>query len=117
MNFLYNQEKFTTTFGNLPSLMSSKPKDSDYGLATAALRNYVNKWKLDICMHLWMLDYVGTDKIDPSFNVAEVCCQLSEVKQVRFHNGKLHTDTPDELYANFRYIAVSLPDNASTWSL
>lgn len=32
-------------------------------------------------------------------------------------NGKLTTDTPDELFDRFSEISASLPDNASTWTL
>ena len=68
-------------------------------------------------MHLCMLDYVGNDKIDPSLNVVEVCRQISGLKQVRMVDGRLLTDTPDELFDKFNEISVSLPDNASTWTL
>ena len=68
-------------------------------------------------MHLCMLDYVGNDKVDPSLNVVEVCRQISEVKQMRMIDGKLQTATPDELFDEFSEISVSLPDNASSWTL
>ena len=64
-----------------------------------------------------MLDYVGHDKIDPSLNVVEVCRKISELKKIQSVNGGLITDTPEELFDQFNEISVSLPDNASTWTL
>ena len=52
-----------------------------------------------------------------SLNVAEVCRQTSKLRQVAFSGRRLVTSTPDELYERFSYIAVSLPDKSSSWSL
>ena len=68
-------------------------------------------------MHLCMLDYVGNDKVGPSLNVVEVCRQISEVKQMRMVDGKLHTATPDKLFDELSETSISLPDNASSWTL
>ena len=68
-------------------------------------------------MHLCMLDYVGNDKVDPSLNAVEVCRQISEVKQMRMVDGKLHTATPEGLFNEYSEISVSLLDNASSWTL
>ena len=68
-------------------------------------------------MYLCMLDYVGHDKIDPSLNVVEVYRKISELNQVQSVNGRLITDNPEELFDRFNEISVSLPDNASTWTL
>ena len=64
-----------------------------------------------------MLDYVDNGKVGPSLNVVEVCCQISEVKQMRMVDEKLYTATPDELFDEFSEISVSLLDNASSWTL
>ena len=64
-----------------------------------------------------MPSYMGSNEIDSSLNVAEVCLQISEVKQVCLSNGQLITDTPAELFERFSSIAVSLPDKASSWSI
>ena len=117
MNFLDNQEEFTRTFGSPPTLLPSKPMDNDNGLAMSMLHNYSGKWQLDIYMYFCMLDYVGHDKIDPSLNVVEVCRKISEWKKVQSVNGRLTTDTPYEIFDRFNEISVSLPNNASTWTL
>ena len=64
-----------------------------------------------------MLNYIGHDKVDPYLNVVEVCHKISEVKQVRLINGRLTTYTPDELFDQYSEIPISLPDNASTWTM
>ena len=68
-------------------------------------------------MQLCILDYVGSNKVDPSLNAVVVCRQISEVKQMRMVDGKLHTATPEGLFIEYSEISVSLLDNASSWTL
>ena len=117
MNFLDNQEEFTKTFGSSPTLLPSKPIDNDNGSTISTLHTYSGKCQLDIFMYLCMLDFVGHDKINPSLNLFEVCRKISELKQVQSVNGRLITDIPEELFDRFNEISVSLPENASTWTL
>ena len=117
MKFLDNQTEFVKTFGSNPTLLPSMPTHPDNGSAMLLLHNFSEKCKLDIFIHLCMLDYVGNDIVDPSLNVVEVCRQISDVKKTRMVNGKLHTATPDELFDEFSEISVSLPDNATSWTL
>ena len=112
-----NQMEFSKTFGSSPTLMPSKPTDTDNDSTMLMLYNFSEKCKLDIFMHLRMLNYVGNEKFDLSLNVVEVCRQISEVKQVRMVDGKLHTATIDEHFDQFSEISVSLPDNTSSWTL
>ena len=117
MIFLNNQTEFVRTFSSNPTLVPSKPIYTDNSSAMLLLHNFSEKCKLDVFMHLCILDYVGNDKVDPSLNAVEVCRQISEVKQMRMVDGKLHTATPEGLFNEFSDISVSLPDNASSWTL
>ena len=68
-------------------------------------------------MHLCILDYVGSDAIDPTLSVQEVCRKNSDLKQVYSVNGKVFTDTPDEIFDKYISLVVNLPDNAAKWPI
>ena len=57
-----------------------------------------------------MLDCVGSDKVDPTLNVQEVCRQISGLRQ-RYSddNGRVYTDTPDKLFDKYISLSVNLP--------
>jgi len=60
---------------------------------------------------------VGNDKIDASLHVQEVCRQINTIKQVYHSGGRSRTDTPDELFDRFSHESISLPNDATTWSI
>ena len=68
-------------------------------------------------MHLCMLDYVGSNKIDPTLNVQEVCRQISDLKQFRSVNDSVVTDTSDELFDKYISLAIDSPDSAAKWPI
>ena len=117
MTFLDNDANFTKTFGDHPTMLPEKPLDSNHVTVHQKIHAYAELCKLDIFMHLCKLDYVGADNVDPGLNVVEVCRQISSLKQIWNENSSIHTDTPDELYDKFTRLAVSLPTDATKWSI
>ena len=69
MNFLNNQTDSALTFGTFPTLLPTRPMDIENGSAMSILYKYSEKRQFDNFMHLWMLDYVGHEKLDTSLNV------------------------------------------------
>lgn len=65
-------------------------------------------------MHLCMLDYVCHDNIDITLNVQEVCREISNAKQLSSKDGKVYTNTPDELFDKLTWSLDSLPDDTAT---
>ena len=72
MSFLDNQEEFNITFGFSPTILLSNPMSPDYLSTQKLQREYGEKYKLDIFMYLYKLNYVGHVMIDTSLNVQEV---------------------------------------------
>lgn len=98
MNFLNNREEFTATFGSSPFLMPSNPTDSDNGLATAALWNYADKYKLYIFMHLCILDYLTNTGLSCTLLMIEVPTKIQLPKVVnKYITPKLEDQSIDDL--------------------
>ena len=117
LTFLDSQEEFNITFGNYPTILPSNPTATDYLSPRRLVRDYADKCKLDIFMHLCRLNYVGNDEIDSSLHVQEICRQINIIKQVYHSSGRSRTDTPDELFDRFSHESISLPNDATTWSI
>ena len=117
MTFLDNDFNFRQTFGDHPTLLPERPWDSNSISTHQQIQAYANLCKLDIFMNLCRQDYVGEDNVDPGLNVVEVCRQISSLRQVWNSGSTIHTDTPDELYDKFTRLTVSLPPDATKWSL
>ena len=91
---------------------------SNDNLSTSCtIQEYAEKCKFDIFMHVCMLDYVGSNRIDRILNVQEVCRQVSDLSQVRSNNGKVFTDKPDKLFDKYISLAVNWPDDAAIWPI
>ena len=43
--------------------------------------------------------------------------QISSLRQVQYNNGWVTYDAPNKLFDKFSSLAVSLPNNLSTWSI
>ena len=118
LTFLDSQMEFDSVFGKSPQILPSNPLQNDVHSIKKILLPYSDLCKLDIFMNLCMLNYVGTTTIDPSLNVQEVCRKISSLRQQYTVRGRgVTTDTPDELFDKFLVLCVSLPDDASTWSI
>ena len=117
LTFLDSQADFDSTFGINPRLLPTNPSNIDSSHLQRNLRQFSDRCKLDIFLHLCMLDYVGSDSIDISLNVQEVCRKISSLCQRYTVRGKIVTDTPDELFDKFLVLSVSLPDDATTWPI
>ena len=117
VSFLDSQNEFNLTFGIEPVMLPEKPNDYDSLATSRILQTYTEKCKFDIFMHLCRLDYVGSDKIDPTLSVQEVCRKISDLKQVYSVNGKVFTDTPDDIFDKYISLVVNLPDNAAKWPI
>ena len=98
-------------------LPNSPTKTSANVSCQQIIREYKDVCKLEICMHLYVLDYVGHTKVDVGLNTLNVCSQISDVKHVYNQNGRMYHDTPDEIFDRFSTLAVSLPVKASRWSV
>ena len=117
VDFLDDQNKFNITFGDLPTLLPARPNDSHMHSFRNHLKEYIDKCKFDIFMHLCKLGYLGHEKVDKSLNIHEVCRQIGTIKNFWSKAGKVYNDTPDELYDTFTSIPVGLPNNATTRSV
>ena len=117
LNFLDNQEEFYNTFGQKPQILPPVPSSKDTDTVQKVIRDISDKCRLDIFMHLCMMDYVGEATVDPSLNVQEVCRKISSLKLNYIHNNKQVTDTPDELFNKFSSLSVNLPNDAKTWPI
>ena len=80
MDFLDDQTKFVTCFGDFPAIIPEKPTDSNVLTTRKLLTEYADNYKLDIFMYLCRLDYVGHAVVDIGLNVQEVCRQISDIK-------------------------------------
>ena len=63
LTFLDSQHNVDTTFGINPRIMPVIPTGSDIHVIQKLLRDFSEACRLDIFMHLCMLDYVGHDKL------------------------------------------------------
>ena len=77
------------------------PIGNDDNNIRKVLRYFSEGCKLDVFMHLCMLDYVGHDQVDTLLNVQEICRKISFIKQVWNTGCRLLTDTPYELFDKF----------------
>ena len=59
LTFLDSQDKFEDTFGMNPRIMPMIPTGSDIHVIQKLLRDFSEACRLDIFMHLCMMDYVG----------------------------------------------------------
>jgi hypothetical protein len=117
LTFLDSQIKFKATFGLNPRVLPMKPSGSDTNNIQDLLRDLEEKCRLDIFMHLCMIDYVGHDKIDPALHVQDVSKQLGLLNQTHTYNGRTVELTPDELYNKCCALSVSLPEDAKMWPI
>ena len=81
------------------------------------VQKYGDLCKLEICMNVCILNYVGHTKVDVGLNTLDICRQISDVIQVYNQNRRMCHDTPDELFDQFSTLVVSLPVKASGWSV
>ena len=58
LTFLDSQEKFNITFGSYSTILPGDPTKTDYLSIRKIVRDYADKCKLNICMHLCRLNYV-----------------------------------------------------------
>ena len=80
LTFLDIQGEFIHTFGAHPKLLPTNPIGLDTRIIQRLLREYSEKCKLEIFMHLCMLDYVGDDRVDQSLHINEVSRKISAIK-------------------------------------
>ena len=78
------------------------------------LQDYSEKYELDIFMNLCLWEYVGHDKVDITPNIQDIFRKISTNKQVWNFDGRVYTDTPDELYDKLTRPSVSLPNDATS---
>ena len=76
MRFLDNQDAFLQSFGIAPVHLPEKQNNSKYSSCQRILRDYREKCKLDIFLHLCRLNYVGHGKIDVTMNTQEACKKI-----------------------------------------
>ena len=117
LSFLDSQADFDLTFGALLYILQENPTHNNTESTSSLLQDYSEKCKLDIFMNLCMWDYVGNNTVDTTLNVQEICRKINTVKQVWNIGRRVCTDTPDELYDKFTCLSVSLPDDATPWSI
>ena len=118
LTFLDNMTGFQLTFGISPFMLPSSPTKTSTDMSCQRIiRDYGELCKLEIFMHLCMLNYVGHTKVDVGLNTLDIYSQISDVKQVYNQNGRMYHNTPDELFDRFLTLAVSLPVKASGWSV
>ena len=117
ISFLDNQNEFKQDFGLDLVILPEKMTINNNFSTRPILQNHADKYKFDISMYLCMLYYVGEDKIDPNLNIQEVCRRLSDLKQKMNDNGRVYTDTPDELVDKYISLVVSLPNDAVKWPI
>ena len=118
LDFLDSQVNFNSTFGKAPVMLHTSPtKMTTVKSCQTTLREYSDICKLEIFLHLCQLNYVGQANVDVSLNTLDICSEISKLKQVYCVNGIVHHNTPDELFDRISSLAVSLPVDASKWSI
>ena len=116
--FLDSMYKFQLTFGTSPFMLRSSPTKISANMSCQKIiREYGDVCKLEMFIHLCVLNYVGHINVNIGLNTLDVCSQISDVKQVYNQNGRMYHDTPDELFDRFSTLVVSLPVKASEWSI
>ena len=115
--FLDTQYDFDQAFGLTPTLLPENPNNSNYSSCQKLLREYGEKGKLDIFLHLCKLNYVGHDKVDTALNTQEICSKISSLRQVYRLGSRDYVDTPEELFDKFNQLSVGLPDDVKKWSI
>ena len=114
MRFLDNQDAFLQSFGIAPVHLPEKQNNSKYSSCQRILRDYREKCKLDIFLHLCRLNYVGHGKIDVTMNTQEACKKNTSLYQVCTLGEQKRMDTPEESFDKITKLSVSLPNDART---
>ena len=116
--FLDSKNELQLSFGTSPFMLPSSPTKTSVNMfCQKIIQEYGDLCKLNIFVHLCVLNYVGHANVDIGLNTLDVCSQISDVKQVYNQNGRMYHDTPDKLFDRFSSLAVSLPVKASGWSV
>ena len=68
-------------------------------------------------MDLCKPNYVGENITDKSLNTQEVFQRTSSIRKVYNYNGKMYTDTPEQLFNKFNSLSTSSPNDATSWSI
>ena len=80
--FLDNMTEFQLTFGISPFMLPSSPTKTSTDMSCQKIsRDYGELCKLEIFMHLCMLNYVGHTKVDVGLNTLDICSQISDVSK------------------------------------
>ena len=98
-------------------MLASFPMITTIQACQRIIQDYCEQCKLEVFLYLCRLNYVGHARVNINLNTLEVCSQISSVKQVYCTNGRVIHYTPDELFDKYSRLALSLPDDASSWSI
>ena len=99
-------------------MLSINPTSTGKNKVQMILREYAEKCKLDVFLHVCREFYVGTNAKDSSAKaVHEICKSLAGLKQLYYDKGRQVSGTPDILFGKFVNIASSLPNDATLWSI
>ena len=109
--FLDTQYEFDQAFGLTPTLLPENPNNSNYSSCQKLLRDYGEKCKLGIFLHLCKLNYVRHDKVDIALNTQEICSRISSLRHAYRLGSRDYIDTPEELFDKFNQLSDGLPDD------
>lgn len=82
LDFFDTQFYFDKSFGVKPSLLPVHHISDESDSIHKVLTDYPERCKLDLFMHLCMLDYVGHEQVDVLLNGQEICRKISAIKQL-----------------------------------
>ena len=114
--FFDSQPQFDAVFGIRPNILCHNPLRTDIAsVVKNQLRDFSNKCKLDVFLHISNLDYVGSDASgDENLSTLAVCRQIQTLKQQNHTKGRTTFLSPEILSNQFSSLATNLPDNART---
>ena len=81
--FLDSKNELQLTFGTSPFMLPSSPTKTSVNMfCQKIIQEYGDLCKLEMFVHLCVLNYVGHANVDIGLNTLDVCSQISDVKQV-----------------------------------
>ena len=80
------------------------------------LHAFCNFYQLNIFCDSVQLQYIGTDTYSSQKMLADISLDLSSLKMISNHTGKVVVLTPDEIYSRYIEFLLLLAPNAMTWS-
>ena len=113
--FLDTQADCNLTYCSWPVILSASSMNNDCAPFQKILWDYAEKCKLDIIIYLCMLNYVGRDKLNPVLNVQEACRNWNHQTRMNFRRQNHYRHT--WIFFEFIWLSVSLPEDATTWSI